>query len=286
MKSNRIAVIAGVVVLAAVVGFLAMRNNWPPSNGTQGAIGSANRYTAQQMSDQDVILKDAKVQAFLQSDTFHQLATNAEFRRCVENSRFLEAARSAQVVGLLQKSATELGKFQPLSSDAWSAAVSADMAKFSTPQVEALFSVESAKLFGNPMFGEMIRSAEFKKAAPNGVAEAVKINKEYAQFGARLTELARGCPEYMAMLADPAFATWMDNQKGSTLLAEYGKFATPELSMLMADNNVRQILANRDFQVLEGKSVFTEALKNNVELGTMLQSNLDWGKVLPKSEQP
>lgn len=284
MKSNRITMIVGVVVIAAVVGFLALRNNWPPKSGTEGAIGAANRYTAQQISDQDVTLKDEKVQAFLQSDTFHQLATNAEFRNCVETKSFVDAARNPQVIQLLKQSAQELGKFQQVSSDAWAASVHTSMAKFSPQQVEALFSVESAKLFANPKFVEMVRSAEFKSAVPNGVAEAVRIKKEFAQFGARLTELAHQCPEYLNMLVDPAFAAWTDNQNGGTLLAEYGKFATPELSMLMADNNVRIILANRDFQALEGNKIFIEALQNNVELGSMLQSNLDWGKVLQPAE--
>ena len=274
MKSNRIALIAGVVVIAVVVGFLAMRNYWPPKDGTEGAIGAANRYTAQQMSDQDVILKDAKVQAFLQSDTFHQLATNAEFRRCVESAVFLEAIRQPNVVEMLSKSAPDLGKFQQLSIEAWAWALGSGVMKFSAQQVEALFSVESAKLFGSPKFGEMIRSAEFKKAVPNGVAEAVKINQEFAQFGPKLTELARQCPEYLNMLADPAFAMWMDGEKGGTLLAEFGKFATPELSMLMADNNVRQILANRDFQQLEGLQAFTDALKME-GMKTLLGSNVD-----------
>jgi hypothetical protein len=286
MKSNRIALIAGVVVIAAVVGFLAMRNYWPPKDGTEGAIGAANRYTAQQIADQDVVLKDPQVQAFLQSDTFHQLATNAEFRKCVENASFVEAARGPQAIQLLKQSAAELGKFQQLSIEAWAGALGSGVMHFSTRQVEALFSVESAKLFGSPKFVEMVRSAEFKQAGSQGVAEAVRTRQEYAQFGPKLTELARQCPEYMAMLADPAFATWMDNQKGGTLLAEYGKFATPELSMLLADSNVRQILANRDFQQLEGLSLFTDALRSNSELATLLQSNVDWGKLLPRAEQP
>jgi len=286
MKSNRIALIAGVVVIAAVVGFLALRNNWPPTNGTEGAIGSANRYTAQQMSDQDVVLKDEKVQAFLQSDTFHQLATNAEFRRCVESAVFLEAARGRQVVQLLQQSAAELGKFQQLSGNALGAIASPELGKFSAPQVAALFSVESASLFANPEFVEMVRSTEFKNAVPNGVAEAVNVRQEYAQFGAKLTELARVCPEYLNMLVDPAFAAWTDNQNGGVLMAEYGKIASPELSMFMANDNARHMAGNRDFQVLVDNKIFTEALKSSPELATLLQSNLDWGKVLQKSEQP
>ena len=94
MKGNRIALIAGVVVIAAVVGFLAMRNHWPPKSGTEGAIGAANRYTAQQISDQDVMLKDAKVQAFLQSDTFHQLATNAGLQDAAWRSMVAPRQRS------------------------------------------------------------------------------------------------------------------------------------------------------------------------------------------------
>ena len=96
------------VVIAAVVGFLAMRNYWPPKSGTEGAIGAANRYTAQQISDQDVMLKDAKVQAFLQSDTFHQLATNPDFRTFVEEMVARGSAARAEVAENLSQTADAL----------------------------------------------------------------------------------------------------------------------------------------------------------------------------------
>jgi len=96
MKGNRIAVIVVIVLVAVIVGVVALKGRLFPSANTAGTIGAANRYTAQQITSADVVLKDAKVQAFMQSDVFHQLATNADFRRAViENKTFITEMRNA-----------------------------------------------------------------------------------------------------------------------------------------------------------------------------------------------
>jgi hypothetical protein len=88
MKNNRLMIILAVVVVGGAVAYFGLNGKFPPTSGTEGAIGAANRYQAGQMSDADVALKDADVQAFLQSDLFHQLATNADFRACVKDEAF------------------------------------------------------------------------------------------------------------------------------------------------------------------------------------------------------
>ena len=96
MKGNRIAVIVVIVLVAVIVGVVALKGRLFPSANTAGTIGAANRYTAQQITSADVVLKDAKVQAFMQSDVFHQLANNADFRRAViENKTFITEMRNA-----------------------------------------------------------------------------------------------------------------------------------------------------------------------------------------------
>src|SRR5262245_19242734 len=82
--NKRTAVIAVVVLVGAVVAYVALRG-YPPTGNTQGTIGAAQKYQAQQISEKDVHLSDADVQAFLQSDTFHKMATNPEFRQEVKN---------------------------------------------------------------------------------------------------------------------------------------------------------------------------------------------------------
>ena len=82
MKKNRTLIVAiAVVVVAGIAGYAVMSGMYPPKTGTEGAIGAASRYQAQQISDSDVSLTDPSVQAFLQSDTFHKIATNPVFRK-------------------------------------------------------------------------------------------------------------------------------------------------------------------------------------------------------------
>ncbi len=95
MNSKRNLIITGIVGIAVVLGFVALRGVKAPSEGTQGAIGTANRYQTEQITAKDVKLEDAEMQAFIQSDTFHKLATNPEFRQMVMDANFQEVARNA-----------------------------------------------------------------------------------------------------------------------------------------------------------------------------------------------
>ena len=60
----------GLAAAAAVVLGVFTLKGFPPVDGTQGTIGAAKRYDAEQMTDKDVTLGDTSTQNFLQSDTF------------------------------------------------------------------------------------------------------------------------------------------------------------------------------------------------------------------------
>ena len=82
--NKRISILVGVLVVGAVAAFIALRG-YPPTSNTSGTIGAAQRYQSQNMSDRDVQLSNADMQAFLQSDVFHKMATNPSFRAEVKN---------------------------------------------------------------------------------------------------------------------------------------------------------------------------------------------------------
>src|SRR4249920_1330522 len=86
--NKRNVVILGTLLVAAVVGFVYWKGIYPPRTGVEGTIGAANRYQSQQISDNDVVLKDEAVQAFLQSDTFRKIAANPEFGRLSAEAAF------------------------------------------------------------------------------------------------------------------------------------------------------------------------------------------------------
>jgi hypothetical protein len=92
MNNKKAVIIVSLVAVAVIVGFVALRGTWPPGSGTEGAIGAANRYSSPQITDTDVKIQDADIQAFIQSDLFHQMATNPEFRKMVTEQSFRDVA--------------------------------------------------------------------------------------------------------------------------------------------------------------------------------------------------
>ena len=84
MKSKNL-VLFGALAVIAIVAFVMYGKGYPPKTGVEGTIGAATRYQSNQIGDNDVTLKDPKVQAFLQSDLFHKIQTNADLGRSLAN---------------------------------------------------------------------------------------------------------------------------------------------------------------------------------------------------------
>jgi len=85
MASKKILLGFGLVAAMAIVVYAVA--GWPPvaKNDTQGAIGVAKKYQAEQISEQDVVLADADIQSFLQTDFFYQLVTDPDFQKLYLN---------------------------------------------------------------------------------------------------------------------------------------------------------------------------------------------------------
>ena len=88
-----------IVAAAAAVALIALRlAGYPPvDKGTEATIGAAQRYQAPQISSADVKTGDAQLQAFLQSDIFHQLATDKAAQQALKNKDFQRALADASV---------------------------------------------------------------------------------------------------------------------------------------------------------------------------------------------
>jgi hypothetical protein len=69
------------VVAAAVIIYFAFLNPSPSDEDVAGAIGVAKQYRADQITEADVVLQEPEVQELLQSDFFHKLVTDADFRK-------------------------------------------------------------------------------------------------------------------------------------------------------------------------------------------------------------
>src|SRR5262245_3455274 len=81
MRNQRNLIVTVIVGVAAILSFLALRGVHIPPQGTEGAIGAAKRYASPQIREHDVTLTDPQIQAFVQSDAFHKLATDKEFQK-------------------------------------------------------------------------------------------------------------------------------------------------------------------------------------------------------------
>ena len=75
----------------------------PVEKGTEATIGAAQRYQSPQISSADVKTQDAQLQAFLQSDLFHQLSTDKAARQALKNKDFQRALADAAVRAALAR---------------------------------------------------------------------------------------------------------------------------------------------------------------------------------------
>jgi hypothetical protein len=81
---------AGVIVVLLIVAVALI--GWPPSNGTEGTIGAAKKYQADQIKDTDVTLEDPEIQELLQDNEVVAFLNSDEFRRLVEDDELMNMA--------------------------------------------------------------------------------------------------------------------------------------------------------------------------------------------------
>src|SRR6516165_2098754 len=149
--NKRTVIFASVVLVGVIVAVIALRG-YPTTRNTQGSIGVAQRYQSPQIGEQDVALGKAEVQAFLQSDLFHKMATNPAFRQEVKNG---------DISRLLASEA-----FHELMKDQYFADLltqEAFQATLNNSHYQALVVKEGAKeLIFSDAFMTMMRDADFR----------------------------------------------------------------------------------------------------------------------------
>ncbi len=161
MKNKRMLIVAGaVVVIAAAIGFAAWTGLYPPKDGVEGAIGAANRYQAQQIGAGDVSLEDSRIQAFLQTDTFHKIATNAQFRKLVRNQHFQELAKRPHVFEKGQKVAEVFGN--PKVAEMLGRPEAIEVLKGHRAEFQQIVELEKGRrIFNNQAFEELAKKKSF-----------------------------------------------------------------------------------------------------------------------------
>ena len=212
--NKRLVIMTGVAV-AAIVGFLALRNGYPPKSGTEGAIGAAKRYQSQQIGAQDVSLEDADIQAFLQTDVFHKMTTNPDFKKLVTSGDFQKVAAAPEFSKIT--SAPEYQKLIIASPEFSKMVSTPEFGKIvAAPEYQKLIAApEFSKVTSSPEFQKMTMVPEFNKliaapelskivAAPEFAKVAVmpEFHKLVTQVDAQFRHVV-GCTHEVALVEQP-----------------------------------------------------------------------------------
>jgi hypothetical protein len=237
--TRRLVILAAILVVGVGVIFLSKRSTGP-NQGAEGTIGAANRYTAQQISDKDVALKDADVQAFLQSDLFHKMTIDPEFRK-VALSDECKRVTAAGGEGVFRVLALPVETQRALSTNRVQ---------------QILASNDCQKLLANGDFQALAAMREFQQLMGNGDFQKIASAKAFS-------ELMRNS-DYRRMLdaASVARITAHEYQAWNRSMANsYGKVLNSvQYKQLAEQNRLQDLEANPLFRELADKPEFQRAL--------------------------
>jgi len=182
---------------AAVLIVLKMAGYPPQSAGTEGTIGAAQRYQAQQISDQDVKVTDAELQQFIQSDAFHKLMNDKAARQALVNKDVQKALSDPNVLAALL---SEQYRYQ-LTSDALHQALASDQIRLAlaNDQARAALANDQIRLaLANDQIRLALANEQFRFALAN---DQIRLA---LSSDALIGLLA--APNFANMLAAPGFA--------------------------------------------------------------------------------
>ena len=93
MSSRKVLLgIAAVAVLA--IAYFAITGFPPVGPGSEATVGAAKRYQSEQISGKDVVLQNAELQAFMQTDVFHSLISDKRALKVLGSETFRDALAS------------------------------------------------------------------------------------------------------------------------------------------------------------------------------------------------
>lgn len=250
MKNNRSAFIIAAVVAAAVAAFFATRGHYPPKSSTEGAIGAASRYSSQQIADQDVALKDPQIQAFLQSDTFHKLTTDASFRETYKDQAFAEALKTPAFTEALKNEADAA----VLTGDALRGVLT-DGARAQIPAdaMRGMLNPDAARVLASDEMRSLINNATFRTEMARGGNLESALKGEALKSYEGMT--SKYVTEWAACKANADFAKAVTND-GARSLIESNAYRT------LADQLAK---TSGDF----GKCISEEAVQRAVTDGAV-----------------
>lgn len=241
-------VLVGLAGVAAVGLAVAYMTGFPPALYTEGTIGAAQRYQAEQISNNDVKVGDQALQTFLQSDLFDKLAHDKKAMAVLASPAFEALLANA-------------GLRASLASDAF-------RDQLASPAVhEALASPAIAEVLASPAFAQALASPALSKALDAQAIEAALASPQIAEVLANVRlhdQLVRAdlvktlaSPELRGALASPAFQAAL---------------ASPALRDALASSALAEALASPAFEALLASPQMTEQLAMQGAMSEVLQA--------------
>lgn len=255
----------GVAAAAAVAFVFFSLSGWPPADNSQGAIGAAKRYNAEQITEADVALGDTSAQEFVQSETFAKIVSDPNAVKLLSDASFRQ--RLADVSVMLRNDAALK---QYLVADAQFARVMARADMQNALKAEglirflshgdvsvALRDADVVNAIKSPAFARALTSSDLKVAlkAPDLVA-FMKYPGLVAllQDGGLAAELQR--VNLAMMLQDQALARYLTDAELMRHLTD------PNLALALTKAEFVSALKQPDFALALSHASFAVALRD------------------------
>jgi hypothetical protein len=233
--SNKLPLIGVGVVAVAAIAYFAVAG-WPPTGdkvdqNVGGTIGAAERYTSSQMKTEDVAVNESEVQALMQTDVFHKMITNEDFRKAVLAEQWKSVASDPATLGLL---ATP--EAQAFFADETNRQL-IEQGGLARADIEAgaRALIENAN-YRSLIFDENARAVMQSESFKTFVAEAQKAGWTPEEFQKQLIENAKLSAELNKSVA---YKTLIQDAQGKAFAEMALK---PEIGKVLADANAMQKL--------------------------------------------
>jgi hypothetical protein len=229
-------VLVGLAAVAAVGLAVVYIGGFPAPSNTEGTIGAAQRYQAEQIKKSDVKVGDADLQAFLQTDIFDKLAHDKQAIAALANPAVQQALNSPEMR-------------QALASPALRDALA-------SPAVQqAIASPEIAQALAAPSVQQALSSPAFQQAlSASGVQAALASPAFQAALASPALRDALASPAFQQAMLSPAF------QQAMLSPALQGALASPAFQQAMASPAFQAALAGPALQAALASPAFQQGL--------------------------
>src|SRR5258706_5671942 len=154
----------GLATAAAItLAVFAIKGFPPVGRGAEGTIGAAQKYQAPQIADKDVVLGDAAVQEFLQSDTFERVMNDVDARSLLADAGVRSALENAELRKALEDPEIRASL---TSAELRKAFADVDLRQaLASAELRKAFDVEMRKSGGDPSLRQAVNDAALRQAA-------------------------------------------------------------------------------------------------------------------------